>query len=572
MEDQPKEPCWEHLPRRPDLFFELKEGFDRRDLKRAYNRLVRQYKPERAPEEFKRIRSAFEALEEGLRYSQAIESSDVELDGAEWAPSDDEPGPDRSGVEGEQLNQQTFELSGPSPYETLEQLAESTPMAVAEALREYPDKSPQNWCQLALIEDELSPQDGLAIYRTLIAGARETEFSLPVMSLLVALCEEPLATQDAKVLVEELAELHRNDRGRLDGERFFYISSELWMELGASLSFEAFEELFERHRQQVDDEGSLMILQLLIRLLPVVGLESTDAWIGGVLAMIEERYHELPPWLQDQVVHSDWLLHYRAVRADFIAGNPLRAKVDRLLMDHARNKRSAVTRGLGELLDEVRGDPKHVLSSFGISGTRGFGSAIEPLWWIAAEYGDSLGGMREPADPEDIQLQVYEFARRLEGRTDRSLLGMAWNLSALALVVSLFVLLIIAPVALIVALSDEHPMLLVGLVIGWSIAVIYAWASDSRLKLLFSLPATRLAGFFSKRLYRYQWRKQVMRFLGQSHLLASDVQQSLECMEAEAVTNNEFIARWMDKDWGLTLYSLALQFDGYWQAPEETEA
>ncbi len=68
MAEPPDEPRWDLLPHDPVRFFALADGFNRNDLKRAYNRLLRRFKPEKAPEEFQRIRAAFEELDENLRY------------------------------------------------------------------------------------------------------------------------------------------------------------------------------------------------------------------------------------------------------------------------------------------------------------------------------------------------------------------------------------------------------------------------------------------------------------------------------------------------------------------------
>ena len=68
-EDQPvpsssePEADWSLLPHHPVQFFGLEDGFDNRQLKRAYNRLIRIYKPERSPAEFQRIRAAYEQLD-----------------------------------------------------------------------------------------------------------------------------------------------------------------------------------------------------------------------------------------------------------------------------------------------------------------------------------------------------------------------------------------------------------------------------------------------------------------------------------------------------------------------------
>ncbi len=67
MTAAPDEPNWSALPHEPQRFFELPEGFDRIDLRRKYSALIRRFKPEKFPEEFQRIRAAFEDLDQQLR-------------------------------------------------------------------------------------------------------------------------------------------------------------------------------------------------------------------------------------------------------------------------------------------------------------------------------------------------------------------------------------------------------------------------------------------------------------------------------------------------------------------------
>ncbi len=59
---------WRHLPHDPQAFFGLDGDFDRKQLKRAYGALIRQFKPETHPNEFQRIRQAYEQLESRSRY------------------------------------------------------------------------------------------------------------------------------------------------------------------------------------------------------------------------------------------------------------------------------------------------------------------------------------------------------------------------------------------------------------------------------------------------------------------------------------------------------------------------
>src|SRR5262245_19557967 len=51
-----------HWPENPYDLLGVSFGVSPRDLRRAYTRLIRQYKPEQFPEHFKRIRAAYEAI------------------------------------------------------------------------------------------------------------------------------------------------------------------------------------------------------------------------------------------------------------------------------------------------------------------------------------------------------------------------------------------------------------------------------------------------------------------------------------------------------------------------------
>lgn len=67
------EPDWQLLPRYPQKFFGLENSWERRDLKRAYNRLIKLYRPEKEPEKFRQIRAAYEQLTEELEWCESFE-------------------------------------------------------------------------------------------------------------------------------------------------------------------------------------------------------------------------------------------------------------------------------------------------------------------------------------------------------------------------------------------------------------------------------------------------------------------------------------------------------------------
>ena len=69
MTDTPT-PDWNFLPQSPERFFCLNSGFESEELKRAYGAFVRQFKPDKFPNEFKKIRAAYEQLDRNLRYGR----------------------------------------------------------------------------------------------------------------------------------------------------------------------------------------------------------------------------------------------------------------------------------------------------------------------------------------------------------------------------------------------------------------------------------------------------------------------------------------------------------------------
>ena len=62
----------------PIEFFELSGDFTAKDLKRAYTRKIKKYKPEKFPEEFKQIREAYEELEREMAYGNFADLSITE--------------------------------------------------------------------------------------------------------------------------------------------------------------------------------------------------------------------------------------------------------------------------------------------------------------------------------------------------------------------------------------------------------------------------------------------------------------------------------------------------------------
>ena len=88
MSDRPLPDDVSQWPSDPYALFGISRGADLREVRRAYARLIRAYKPEHAPEQFRRIREAYELLQWRLNLEVAWDEGSLDAVTGP-APSDD---------------------------------------------------------------------------------------------------------------------------------------------------------------------------------------------------------------------------------------------------------------------------------------------------------------------------------------------------------------------------------------------------------------------------------------------------------------------------------------------------
>lgn len=66
------EPDWSLIHTHPEQFFALEKDFNAKDLKRAYAKLIKRFKPEKHPKEFSQIRAAYEGLKDFLNLQEQL--------------------------------------------------------------------------------------------------------------------------------------------------------------------------------------------------------------------------------------------------------------------------------------------------------------------------------------------------------------------------------------------------------------------------------------------------------------------------------------------------------------------
>jgi hypothetical protein len=134
-------------PRDPYQLLGVAPGVDARDLRRAYTRLIRTYKPEQHPDHFRRIREAYEYILRQLEFFRSfrVTPAEEESDAPSAPPADDADAPEPEVIA---VAPRPLTPAEPDPLDELNQLwqrvAHGDEAAVYRRLRELHDRQAGN--------------------------------------------------------------------------------------------------------------------------------------------------------------------------------------------------------------------------------------------------------------------------------------------------------------------------------------------------------------------------------------------------------------------------------------------
>ena len=319
MPDSPDEPNWSLLPHDPVQFFGLRAGFDRRDLKRSYNQLIRRFKPERFPQEFQRIRAAYEQLENAIRYGQATDSVAPSAESFEWLPRA-APTP--------AAQFQFATPNAPSPALPLHQRIQSGSVSeIYRELRDLPDKSPYDFYALAVMSDVVDCQEGQRFVYWILKGltAHPNEFGLS--RLLYAYFSGPIESEQCESLLIACSKIISEDR-------FFPLTEPLWRLLLQTKKFSHFRSALrqcEANLKGVNIDSRLAFYMQILK--PALWVADPE-WIDESYNFIEQNYDRLPSYLDYDLEILSRLRAYIEVRELFAQGDEIRHRLDRAVRDY----------------------------------------------------------------------------------------------------------------------------------------------------------------------------------------------------------------------------------------------
>lgn len=407
------QPNWDVLPHDPQAFFGLAEGFDRRDLKRSYSKLIRVYKPERHPAEFQRIRAAYEQLDRELRYGRSVETA--KLPAQRW----DEIA---AATEQEDRDEQPTNREKPTkrrsvPEQLVDRVLSESPQRVYDEIAERADKSPYDYYCLAVLSDLLKPRKTTRFSRWLVKGIEAHPFEPNLLYLLREDLTRTAREADLPDLLEACAKAVPRDD-------YFALTEPAWERLLRTIPFTEFVGLLERCEAHLRDISISYRVTFMMRVLRHAVWSGEREWVDEAFAFVEQNFQEIPPALENEIELLAAVAHYTALREQFLehrlGGKPLREQMDNALRQYMTQEAAIGDQAVLEVQLAILEDPTAAITSFPHEDDEAVAAFYHAWAWAASDVGERYGTTSSQIDGRlwqeqytDMLLDCDKSARKL---------------------------------------------------------------------------------------------------------------------------------------------------------------
>jgi hypothetical protein len=342
-------PNWNLLPNNPLEFFGLAPGFDRKELKRAYGKLIKQFKPESHPAEFQKIREAYEVLESQNRYGvqQALMS---QLSSA-WNITTDRNIPHASNTDQESVAAEVvndFDAAIAQPLATYKRLARGS------------NRSPQDFYILATLSDLVDSHSENMYVKWLLTGVNEHPGDPGLLRLLT---EYLAAFAESNIACSTLLTLSK----LIEGSDFYRVTERLWDRLLDELPFATFSKTLDGCEGNLKSRNLRPRLAFYTHLLRKAIWKAPAEWIDVRLRYIEQHGSEIDASLDEEVEFVNLLRNYYQTDRSTLLKKPLGSAIDRMIKAYCCD---SSLQGMGEIAgicDELARNGNGVMQTFAVS-------------------------------------------------------------------------------------------------------------------------------------------------------------------------------------------------------------
>ena len=318
MTEEHEQPDWSQLPANPRGFFALPAEFERKELKRAYNRLIRMYKPEKHPNEFQKIRAAFEELDLELRYGYAAPTATHQSTDYQW-------------------NELAAEVTAPAESSAPvakprlpihERIETESPQAVYRELADKADKDPYDYFALAILSDVVGDRkDQTQFARWLLEGLK----AYPAEHGLLHMMRDYLREVEPSPL---LAKLLVACSKAVPTDNFYPLTEPAWENLLREAEFSTCINTLKQCQANLRGIAISGQLIFMIRMLRFALWRDESDWKDRAIDFVEENYEQIPPHMEFELEILSAAHLYVSSRATFLNGDPIRQRIDQAMQSY----------------------------------------------------------------------------------------------------------------------------------------------------------------------------------------------------------------------------------------------
>lgn len=544
MSDSVEQPNWDTLPHDPQAFFELADGFERRDLKRSYSRLIRVYKPERHPEEFQRIRAAYEQLDRELRYGRSAETTKPPVQ--RWDATAET-------TDGEVSEQKPLERRS-VPQQLIDRVLSESPQLIYDEISERADKSPYDFYCLAILSDLLNPRKTLRFTRWLVKGIEAHPFEPNLLYLLREDLTLTVTEADLPNMLEACAVAVPRDQ-------FYALTEPAWERLLRTIPFTEFITLLESCERHLRDISISYRVTFIMRVLRHAVWSGQREWVDEAFAFVEQNFQEIPAALENEIELLATVDEYATLREQFLDGNPLREQMDNALRQYMTQEAAVGDQVMLDVQLAILAEPKAVLTAFPPNDEERVAAFYNAWVWAAADVGERYGTASSHIDARLWRQRVSQMLEKClkeagkhpaakKFRLCESLLLAAGWVGGILLL--FFMVIFFRMLIKLLELSSEAETAGILISVFGSIGFVI-WLAVSCVQKASEKYITPLASETREKIYHNIYRQESGKFLQQTQISFYGFRQLTDA----PWMNRPEIHRLQD-DYGLAIYSLAL--------------
>ena len=539
---------WKLLPHDPRGFFGLGDTFERKELKRAYNVLLKQYKPEKFPEEFKRLRAAYEVLDRELRYGQAARVATLRQQ-YEWTQSTS-----KATVGAQPSTASPSEKSAAEPVAFHQRLKQESPTVIYKELLNRQNKTPYEYFTLALTADVVTANP-LLFYQWIATGLKDHPGDQGLINLLKEYFKTPI---DVKALPKILIATSKVVKTDI----FYYLTESCWQQLLSKTNFQVFQSTLNQCESNLKLFTDRCKHAFYSHILKQAIWKANDQWLDQVFNFLDNNASNLNS-------DRDFTLHLLEKMRDFrnksdklVGKNLIRQKIRDTIVEFYSNDTEIGDRIVLECQLDFVDSPDAMLRAFPPSLLQQNDNGAESMWTIWNVISEEVlerNGLTPPdIKPDKFMSRLFRLMGDLDSTWEISYLE---NLALLAMTFLPYPLFAVLPFILfggwlfeIHALQLLTPFLMIG-----GVALFHFWLRPKTVEPIF----TKMIQKSIKRQYHTLWRGRFVQFFEATQATMADMNNGLMQIvygRETKLTAATHLVEFVPNDLGIAFYSQAVRF------------